>query len=147
MSITRLRLRFPSPALIVACLALFAALGGSTYAATQSSASRIHFTNAALKNHWKPASTTNPQLAHPGYAKDSSGVVHLRGALFGGTDDTVAFVLPKGRRPSHALNVLVFSQSGVAGGAVIQRNGDVLPFGGNVTAFASLDGISFVAGE
>jgi hypothetical protein len=34
MGITRLRLRFPSPALILSCLALFAALGGSTYAAT-----------------------------------------------------------------------------------------------------------------
>ena len=34
MGITRLRARFPSPALILSCLALFAALGGSTYAAT-----------------------------------------------------------------------------------------------------------------
>jgi hypothetical protein len=34
MGINRLRLRFPSPALILSCLALFAALGGSTYAAT-----------------------------------------------------------------------------------------------------------------
>jgi hypothetical protein len=34
MGINRLRLRFPSPAFILSCLALFAALGGSTYAAT-----------------------------------------------------------------------------------------------------------------
>jgi hypothetical protein len=38
MGITRLRLRFPSPALTLSCLALFAALGG-TYAATQATAS------------------------------------------------------------------------------------------------------------
>jgi hypothetical protein len=37
MGITRLRGRFPSPALILSCLALFAALGGSTYAATSNS--------------------------------------------------------------------------------------------------------------
>ena len=40
MDITRLRLRFPSPALILSCLALFAALGGSTYAATSIGSSR-----------------------------------------------------------------------------------------------------------
>jgi hypothetical protein len=147
MGITCPRLRFPSPALVVACLALFAALGGSTYAATSSGTRSVHFNNVKLKNHWKSASTTNPQLAHPGYAKDSQGIVHLRGALFGGANDTVAFVLPRGERPRHELNVPVFSQSGVAGAAIIQRNGAVLLFAGNVTAFASLDGISFVAGE
>jgi hypothetical protein len=65
----------------------------------------------------------------------------------GGANDSVAFVLPKGERPSHTLNVPVFSQSGVAGAAIIQRNGGVVLFAGNVTAFASLDAISFVAGE
>lgn len=35
MGITRPRLRFPSPALVIACLALFVALGGSTYAAVR----------------------------------------------------------------------------------------------------------------
>jgi hypothetical protein len=54
MNITRvrLRLRFASPALFLACLALLAALGGGTYDAAQSSASGIHFANAKLQNSW-----------------------------------------------------------------------------------------------
>jgi hypothetical protein len=41
----------------------------------------------------------------------------------------------------------IYTQSGLIGYVLIQPNGKVLPFGGNVVAFASLDGVSFVAGE
>jgi hypothetical protein len=146
MSNTHTRLRLPSPALILACLALFAALGGSTYAAVSSGTRGIHFVNAKLKNGWIAGHKTNPQDAPPSYAKDSLGVVHLRGALFG-SDDTTAFVLPSGLRPSHVVDAPVFSQSGVAGGVTIDKHGNVVLFGGNVSAFASLDGVTFVAGQ
>jgi hypothetical protein len=61
-----------------------------------------------LKSRQCRQRANNPR-AHPGYAKDSRGIIHLRGALFGGANDSVAFVLPKGERPSHTLNVPVFS--------------------------------------
>ncbi len=150
MGITHPRSRFLSPALILSCLALFAALGGSTYAATSSSSSRIssvHFTSATLKNGWQSGHKTNPLDAPPGYAKDSVGVVHLRGDLFGGSNDSVAFVLPKRLRTSHVVYVPIYTASGATGDVLIQPNGRVVLLNGNAAAFASVDGVSFAAGE
>jgi hypothetical protein len=147
MGITWPRLRFPSPALIVSCLALFAALGGGAYAATSSGTSGIHFTSAKLQNNWQSGHKTNPTDAPPGYAKDSVGVVHLRGDIFGGLNNTTAFVLPKGLRPNHVVYTPIYTASGALGYVLIQPNGKVIPFDGNVNGFAALDGVSFVAGE
>ncbi len=145
MGITHPRPRFPSPALIIACLALFAALGGSTYAATQAASSgKIHFTTAKLKNGW---ANNGGQYPSGGYAKDSLGVVHLRGEIMGGTDGATAFVLPKALRPKHILHHPVFTCSYVMGLVAILPNGDVVPSGGMDTCQTWLDGISFVAGE
>jgi hypothetical protein len=125
----------------LSCLALFAALGGSTYAATRTIASgTLHFTNATLENGWHRLS---PIYARPGYAKDASGIVHLRGALGGGGSDTAGFVLPSGLRPSHRLYIPAVTQPG-APEVVIYPKGNVLLVG---TSFTSLDGISFAAGE
>lgn len=146
MGTTRTRLRPPSPALILACLALFAALGGGAYAASSISSKRIHFINVKLKSPWQAGSKTNHRDPPPGYAKDSLGVVHLRGDIFG-SSDTTAFVLPKGARPSHLVYAPITTQSAAAGTVLILPSGKVIPFGGNVNAFGSLDGVSFVAGE
>ena len=145
MRITRPRLHFPSPALILSCAALFAALGGGAYAATQTSASKIHFTNATLKNGWAHGCCDS---ASPGYAKDALGVVHLRGSVAGGTNDTVAFVLPKGMRPKHSLFLPVYTETSNEGSLKITPSGDVIPYyGTDNTLYTSLDGISFVAGQ
>ena len=144
MAITRTRLRFPSPALILSCFALFAALGGGAYAASSVGSSSIHFTNATLENGWIGGfDHTGP----PGYAKDSLGVVHLRGGLSGGAG--VAFVLPKGLRPNHRLFIFVDAglSSPQGGELQIYPNGEVAPSGSNVSSFTSLAGISFAAGE
>ena len=139
------RLRVPSPALIVACLALFAAAGGSTYAATSAGTTTLHFTNVTkFKNTWRPAPSN--VYARPGYVR-SSGVVHLRGVIYDGASNTTAFVRPKSVRPNHLVYVQVFTQSGTTGTVLIQSDGEVIPFGGNVGALTSLDGISFAAGE
>lgn len=144
MGITRLRSRFPSPALIVACLALFAALGGSTYAATQSTAHRIHFTNASLKNSW----VNFGSLEGPaGYAKDSLGVVHLRGLIVGGSSDTTAFALPKSMRPKHYLYLPIYVSNHTVGTMEIHPDGSVVPVATNAKLGSSLDGVSFVAGQ
>jgi hypothetical protein len=143
MGITRPRLRFPSPALILSCLALFAALGGGAFAASSVGTSSIHFTNAALENGWIGGfDHTGP----PGYAKDSVGIVHLRGGLSGGAG--VAFLLPKGLRPNHRLFIFVDAGLSSQGGELqIYPNGQVVPSGSDVGSFTSLAGISFAAGE
>ncbi len=144
MGITRSRLHFPSPALILSCLALFAALGGSTYAATSSGSSSIHFTNATLMNGWKKVGV---HYAPAGYAKDSLGIVHLRGGIDGGTGGTVALVLPKGLRPSHSIFPVVAGGGITVGQLEIKPTGKVAPIGSGVSSFTSLDGVSFAAGE
>jgi hypothetical protein len=143
MGITRPRLRFPSPALILAILALFAAVGGTTYAGTRTSASAIHFTKAALKNGWTKASGHSPA----GYAKDSLGVVHLRGGISSGATSKTIFVLPKGLRPSHTFAVFAFTQLGNVGQLTINSSGGVQVAGSSASGVTLLDGISFVAGE
>ena len=139
-------LRLPSPALIVACLALFAALGGGSYAATQIGTSSIRFTKATLKNGWRPAAST--VYARPGYAKDSTGEVHLRGAMYDGSSATTAFVLPTALRPNHYMQIVVATFNGdPPSRIVIQKDGEVSPSGPNVGAGIWLDGVSFAAGE
>jgi hypothetical protein len=144
ISIVRLRLRSSSPALIIACLALFAALGGSAYAAAQTRASgKVHFTNAALKNGWTNSGARFPPA---GYAMDSSGIVHLRGSIHGGMGS--AFVLPRGLRPSHVLDIPDVI-AGADAYVFITKDGKVNPEGEATAASAltSLDGISFAAGQ
>jgi hypothetical protein len=144
MGITRPRWRFPSPALIISCLALFAALGGGAYAASSIGLTTIHFTNPTLKNGWGNVGQT---YAPAGYAKDSSGVVHLRGTIHGASVGTTAFMLPSGARPSHLLYVGAYTAGSTFGSLEIEPNGDVVPWGSESTTFTSLDGISFAAGE
>jgi hypothetical protein len=144
MGITRPRLRSPSPALILACLALFAALGGGAYAANISGGGSIHFANATLKNGW---TAYGQGYAIPGYAKDSIGVVHLRGGVRAGNSNNPAFVLPSTMRPKHDLSFPVYTYLANEGSVNIYPNGEVVPLGGMVSAFTSLDNISFVAGQ
>jgi hypothetical protein len=140
------RLRVPSPALIVACVALFAALGGSTYAATSSGTTTLHFTNVTkFKNTWRPAPAK--VYARPGYAR-SSGVVHLRGVIYDGVGGTTAFVLPKSMRPNHYMQLVVATFNSLPPSTlVIQKDGEVVPTGDNAGTGIWLDGISFAAGE
>lgn len=140
------RLRVPSPALIVACLALFAALGGTTYAATSAGTTTLQFTKVTnFKNTWRPAPAK--VYARPGYAR-SAGVVHLRGVIYDGTSDTTAFVLPKQMRPNHYMQLVVATFDNLPPSTlVIQNDGEVIPTGSSPGTGIWLDGISFAAGE
>ena len=140
------RLRVPSPALIVACLALFAAAGGSTYAATSAGTTTLHFTNVTnFKNTWRPAASSI--YARPGYVR-SAGVVHLRGVVYDGASNTTAFVLPKSMRPNHCMQLVVANFGNQPPSTiVIQKDGEVIPTGSDSGAGIWLDGISFAAGE
>ena len=137
------RLRLPSPALVLSCVAMFTALGGGAYAATTLSQATMQWHNATMLDGWTRLSPSAPA----GYAKDSNGVVHLRGGIQGGTTDAAAFRLPVGYRPSHELWLLIYTQDGVPGALTITPAGLVIPFGQNANQFSSLDGVSFAAGE
>jgi hypothetical protein len=142
MFVSRWRRRLPSPALIVSCLALFAALGGGAYAGTRLSTNSLHWHNATTVNGW---TLYGSGYAPAGYAKDANGVVHLRGGISNGTG--YAFKLPKGYRPKHHLYLPIYTVSGTVGSVIINPNGRVDPFGSYAGIYTSLDGISFGAGE
>ena len=143
MKTTRPRLRLPSPALIISCVALFSALGGGAYAATSLSSSSPTWHNGTYLNGW---STYGSSYAHAGYAKDSNGVVHLRGGVGGGSAEEV-FQLPVGYRPTHYVYTTIYTEGGTQGSLEITPTGAVEPFGGSSTSYSGLDGVSFVAGE
>jgi hypothetical protein len=120
----------------------YASLDGVSFVA--GSSTKVRFTNAKLLNGWHDGGYGS---APPGYAKDSLGIVHLRGGLGGQTESRVALVLPKPLRPSHELAFPLYTVSGTEGMLVIETDGRVIPFGGEVMGYASLDGINFVAGQ
>jgi hypothetical protein len=143
MNISRPRLRLPSPALIISCVALFSALGGGAYAATSLSSSSPTWHNATYLHGW---TTYGGTYAPAGYAKDSNGVVHLRGGVSGGSAEEV-FQLPVGYRPTHYIYTTIYTVSGSQGSVEITPTGDVLAFGTGATGYSGLDGVSFAAGE
>jgi hypothetical protein len=133
-----------SPALVISVLALFVALGGSSYAATSGKATThsLRYTKASLLNAWAWGGFgTNAA----GYAKDPSRVVHFRGSVGGGAADTVAFTLPAADRPSHTLYFTMYTEGGTTGTVQVANDGSVLIDGANAHGFASLDGITFSA--
>jgi hypothetical protein len=143
MNTSRPRLRLPSPALIISCLALFAALGGGAYAATSLSHTTLQWHNATLTGGW---ASYKDDYAPPGYARDSNGVVHLRGAMKNG-GQTAAFTLPTGYRPAHFMGMLIDTDAGTPGKLSIYPTGQVFITGGDASVFSDIDGVSFAAGE
>lgn len=81
------------------------------------------------------------------YSKDVHGWVHLRGAVKNGTDDTSAFTLPDGYRPSSSLFFGVGEWGGNAGRVIIGSNGTVdCHAADSGTEFISFDTIHFYVG-
>jgi hypothetical protein len=99
---------------------------------------------APFQNKWQAPAPTDHQAA-PGYEKDASGIVHLRGeARYPGASDTTIFTLPPGYRPAGEAIIPVAVGYHLTANVEIDANGDVHMndlFGGVV-----LDGVSFVAG-
>lgn len=127
---------------VVACLALLAALGGTTYAATATT--KITFTRAYLVGGWTRGSIGSGS-AYPGYAKDPRGVVHLRGSLQGGTPGQEAFILSSALAPAHNVLLPDFTGNGTPAGVIIEHTGQVVPVGSLPNTLQTLDGMSFVA--
>jgi hypothetical protein len=82
--------------------------------------------------------------AAPGFYKDSSGRVNLRGVLTGGQVGKPAAVLPRGYRPAYDFTVPTIN--GASHGAVrIGFDGNVIPSEGVPAEGIALDGITFRA--
>jgi hypothetical protein len=123
----------------------YASLDGINF--TAGSSAKIRFTNAKLQNGWKYGGYSS---ALPGYGEDSHGFVHLRGAVRAPQNGSVtAFTLPRGLRPSHLVEFPIYTLNGTEGLLQIFRDGEVAPRGNpsDLTGYASLDGISFAAGQ
>ena len=79
------------------------------------------------------------------FYKDSTGIVHLKGNLSNAADDTVAFTLPVGYRPSQGLFMpAAGAPAPVAANLVIQSDGDAIPTcAGAGSCIAGIDGLTF----
>lgn len=74
--------------------------------------------------------------APAGYCKDQFGILHIRGYIKSGANNTTAFVLPEGYRPSATDTYLILT-SGVLGWLNILPDGSVKVFG-TMTQYALL---------
>ncbi|MFN9674805.1 MAG: hypothetical protein ACK552_20475 [Microcystis sp.] len=96
----------------------------------------------AFMNGWINFDTThNPA----GYFKDSLGIVHLRGLVKNGTNNTTIFTLPVGYRPSNQELQAVQTNLNTIGRVDILADGQVTVVSGS-NGWVSLDGITFRAG-
>ena len=150
-----MRLRRPSPALVVAIVALVAALAGGATAATISSLSKPEkktvkriankqITKKVPKLIGKSAESIIPNLnfqalnlengwtqfggaeGAPGIALGADGTVRLHGAIKGGVAGTTAFTVPGNMRPTNLVFVPVnMGPGGFTGRLVINPNGQV----------------------
>ena len=160
----------PSPALLLAAIALFVALGGTAYAAgviNGKSLANRSVSHTKLKNHtvtaqemkivparpmallngWEPYAGYYDQ---PAYWKDALGVVHLKGAIkqpTPGSDEL--FILPVAYRPQRDCNWPAVLNAATMGTIEIHADGSVHvrsfsgPQASAAQAYTALNGVSF----
>lgn len=135
-------MRLPSPGTLIACVALFAALGGGAYALGRHDASRsldLHRVKANPLNASDPCESGKTGVfcgvdsvsglrgwrnlgsgyEPVTYARDGGDVVHLQGtmALFS-SGTGLSFILPKAYRPAGTLEFpAAYGQDDTCGGA------------------------------
>ena len=160
----------PSPAMVVSLIALFVALGGTSYAAlalpknsvgtkqikngavtaakiSSSAAGKVKVVGAAgapaYQGPWEPGTSGGDEGLS--FYKDPWGTVHLQGnaATSSGTDNGTIFTLPPGYRPAGNLYFSVYG----AGGAeyiVVDASGNVSLF--TAQGYVGLTNITFRSG-
>jgi hypothetical protein len=104
--------------------------------------SPLSFSDVTLQDSWVSENSVYGS-GDPAVAVDSEGVVHLSGSMAGGTSQSVAFVLPSADAPPANIYVNTYSIDGTTGSLLIEKNGDVTPFGPDVSGYTSLAGITF----
>jgi hypothetical protein len=145
----------PSPATVIATVALFIALGGvagalpGTNKVTNDDVRDLKYKDLVLKNGWASAGDYTPAAA-----LDAQGTVHLRGAIAQGIADGDNFAqLPSKLRPDAVVNLPIDVTAANQGRLGIDVNGEMtvsVEQGGPATAhklYSSLDGVSFSAGN
>ena len=108
--------------------------------------SPLSFSDVTLKNSWTSENSVYG-TGDPAVAVDSEGIVHLRGSMADGASGSVAFVLPTADRPPADIYVNTYTNGGSTGYLYIEKNGDVLPIGSDVSGFTNLAGITFRSGQ
>jgi hypothetical protein len=162
----------PSPAMVISLIALFVALGGTSYAAITAlptnSVGTKQIKNGAVTAAKLSTSTAGKakvvgSAGAPAYAsgwegvgsgdesasfyKDALGVVHLQGnaETSGPAATGRIFTLPTGYRPAGNLYFEVYGNSGVAGQIQIKADGSVNEWFVS-KSYVGLSNISFRAG-
>jgi len=104
--------------------------------------SASNYTPLTLQNGWHNYADGTVNAA----VRKISGIVHLEGAIAGGTNP-LAFTLPAGFRPAHNAYVSVDINGANKGHVLIDSNGQVTVFAEGspsvASSFTSLDGVSF----
>jgi hypothetical protein len=102
----------------------------------------------AFQNGWANFDATNFTTA--GFYKDPLGVVHLKGTLVNAADNSIAFQLPPGYRPSKQQLMPMASEAPNPGGVPVaaklevESDGEVRPdCDGAGCASAGIDGVTF----
>ena len=162
----------PSPAMVVSLIALFVALGGTSYAAitalpagsvgtpqlkngavtaakiSSSARGAVKVVGAAgapvYQGPWEPGTNSGDEALS--FYKDALGIVHLQGnaRTSSGTDGGTIFTLPSGYRPAGQI---YFAAYGPASNALIQVQSDgEVRVAGTVQNYVGLSNITFRAG-
>ena len=101
------------------------------------------WTDAVLGNDWDNHNVVSGVYPTAAFRKDADGIVHFRGIISGGVDQSVAFTLPTGYYPSKTTSYVVSSGPGV-GRISIDADGDVIVWYTEAsTAYVYLDSVSF----
>ncbi len=137
--------KVPSPATVIAIVALlFATGGGAVVAQTTQRASSPSFTKLTLQNGWtsSPFGTRKPAVAL------DNGIVVLKGGMATTGTNPVPFTLPSSFRPSGVVFIPVDMCNATSGRLQIEPTGvvTVQAQGGafsNAACFTGLDGVSF----
>jgi hypothetical protein len=154
MSRTRARATKALP-IAAAALALACSFGGSALATARVSihhaspaqkarttATSVRWRTLTLRNGWT-SSQSQYGSGDPAVAVQR-GIVYLSGSMHQASGTSTWFAtLPRGFRPRHNLWLPVYSFSGTEGSLRIAATGQMYAFGGAVTAYTSLAGISY----
>ena len=161
----------PSPAMVISLIALFVALGGTSYAAITAlpinsvgtkqikngavTAAKLHALGAAkvvgaagapaYAAGWEPGTGGGDEALS--FYKDSFGIVHLQGnaETIGSAAAGTIFILPPGYRPAASLYFSVYGAAASAAYIQVTSDGHVNEFDLPQT-YVGLTNITFRAG-